>query len=237
MAEISEKYPENVPGVFYVDDQCIDCDLCRETAPENFRRNGEEGYSYVFKQPGNPEEESLCLEALEGCPVEAIGNNGDGIVRATKSDRHPIHSPNFPLDRDESSESSLDDDDRIDCPFCGCMHYPGSRTVEETGWVSGDDFCDHTLFVALCMSSFSGFEYRSKLFNQHLGLPDSDEAEVSIPSEENPEIRLSVDQIIDRITIPGLEMIVHEDGGGMACGPVWGGSVTYGFVPQKTNPD
>ena len=34
MADIANKYAENVSGKFYVDDQCIDCDLCRETAPE-----------------------------------------------------------------------------------------------------------------------------------------------------------------------------------------------------------
>ncbi len=236
MATASEKYPENVPGVFYIDDQCIDCDLCRETAPKHFTRNDDGGYSIVFKQPENPEEESLCMEALDGCPVEAIGNDGDGISRPTQSRVRSSHSAHSDLEEPEA-ESSLDDDDRIDCPFCGHMHYPGSRTVEETGWVSGDDFCDHTLFVALCLSSYTGFEYRSKLFNEHLGLPASNEAEVSIPSQEDPGTRLSVGQIIERITIPGLELIVHEDGGGMACGPVWGGAVTYGFVPQKTNPD
>ena len=76
MADVDDKYPENAPGKLYVDDQCIDCDLCRETAPENFTRNEDGGYSYVYKQPGNSEEEDLCLEALEGCPVEAIGDDG-----------------------------------------------------------------------------------------------------------------------------------------------------------------
>jgi ferredoxin len=78
MADITNKYAENVSGKFYCDDQCIDCDLCRETAPANFRRSDEGGYSYVFKQPTTPEEETLCKEAMEGCPVEAIGNNGEG---------------------------------------------------------------------------------------------------------------------------------------------------------------
>lgn len=76
MADVSEKYSENVAGAYYVDNQCIDCDLCRETAPENFIRNEDGGYSYVFKQPDTPEEESLCKEAMEGCPVEAIGSDG-----------------------------------------------------------------------------------------------------------------------------------------------------------------
>jgi hypothetical protein len=34
MADPANKYPENVPGKYYVDDQRIDCDLCRETAPQ-----------------------------------------------------------------------------------------------------------------------------------------------------------------------------------------------------------
>tara|TARA_R110001583_G_C5527355_1_gene398219 strand:- start:103 stop:333 length:231 start_codon:yes stop_codon:yes gene_type:complete len=76
MADVEDKNPENVEGKFYVDEQCIDCDLCRETAPDNFEREEDEGYSYVYKQPANDEELELCMEALEGCPVEAIGDNG-----------------------------------------------------------------------------------------------------------------------------------------------------------------
>src|SRR2546421_5308131 len=76
MADIANRYPENTAGKYYVDNQCIDCDLCRETAPDNFTRNDDGGYSYVFKQPASPEEEAQCKEAMEGCPVEAIGNNG-----------------------------------------------------------------------------------------------------------------------------------------------------------------
>ena len=77
MASFQNKYPDNVTGKFYVDDQCIDCDLCRETAPDNFTRNEDGGYSFVFKQPVTPEEHIRCKEAMEGCPVEAIGNDGD----------------------------------------------------------------------------------------------------------------------------------------------------------------
>jgi ferredoxin len=76
MADIANKYPDNIAGKYYVDNQCIDCDLCRETAPNNFKRNDDGGFSFVFKQPGTPEEEAQCKEAQEGCPVEAIGDNG-----------------------------------------------------------------------------------------------------------------------------------------------------------------
>jgi ferredoxin len=76
MAAREDKYAENVPGAFYVDDQCIDCDACRAAAPACFRRNDEGGYSYVFRQPETDEERALCQDALEGCPVEAIGDDG-----------------------------------------------------------------------------------------------------------------------------------------------------------------
>jgi len=75
MANLADKYSENVTGKFYVDTQCIDCDLCRETAPSNFTRQDDGGYSYVYKQPSSPEEEAQCKEAMEGCPVEAIGSD------------------------------------------------------------------------------------------------------------------------------------------------------------------
>lgn len=76
MAERDNKHPENVSGTYYVDDQCIDCDLCRETAPANFTRHNDGGYSYVYKQPENDEEVAACEEARAGCPVEAIGQDG-----------------------------------------------------------------------------------------------------------------------------------------------------------------
>ena len=76
MADIADKYDNNVGGKYYCDTQCIDCDLCRETAPDNFRRDDDGGYSYVYKQPGNDDEAALCVEAMEGCPVEAIGEDG-----------------------------------------------------------------------------------------------------------------------------------------------------------------
>jgi len=85
MASFANKYNDNITGKFYVDDQCIDCDLCRETAPDNFTRNEDGGYSYVYKQPVSPAEEALCKEAMEGCPVEAIGNDGEAqAIAATQ---------------------------------------------------------------------------------------------------------------------------------------------------------
>jgi ferredoxin len=76
MADPREKVGGSVPGRYYVDTQCIDCDVCRVTAPGNFQRDEEKGYSFVFKQPATPEEEAQCQEAMDSCPVEAIGDNG-----------------------------------------------------------------------------------------------------------------------------------------------------------------
>lgn len=77
MANKDSRLSENVPGKFYVDDTCIDCDACRATAPDNFARNDDAGYSFVSKQPATPEELQLCIDAMEGCPVESIGQDGD----------------------------------------------------------------------------------------------------------------------------------------------------------------
>ncbi len=76
MADPANRVESNIAGKWYVDIECIDCDLCRTTAPENFRANEDEGYSYIHKQPTTSEEEELCQQALEECPVEAIGNDG-----------------------------------------------------------------------------------------------------------------------------------------------------------------
>jgi ferredoxin len=74
MANKQEKNPGNVPGRWYVDSSCIDCDLCRETAPGIYDRNPEIGRSIVVRQPVTMEELIQAQEALEGCPTESIGN-------------------------------------------------------------------------------------------------------------------------------------------------------------------
>ena len=77
MADPNDRVPENVPGTYYVDTNCIDCDVCRDTSPECFTRADRGGYSFVFKQPQTDAERALCEEALMACPVEAIGNDGE----------------------------------------------------------------------------------------------------------------------------------------------------------------
>lgn len=75
MANKDDIVKGNAVGAWYVDTQCIDCDLCRTTSPTNFKQNPDEGYSYIYKQPETDEEKKLCQQALEECPVEAIGSD------------------------------------------------------------------------------------------------------------------------------------------------------------------
>lgn len=76
MPNPNAKLSENEPGPYYVDSSCIDCDVCRDIARANFTREPKKAYSVVYKQPANASEEALCREAMEACPVEAIGNEG-----------------------------------------------------------------------------------------------------------------------------------------------------------------
>lgn len=74
MANVDNKVAQNVDGSYYVDEQCIACGVCVGEAPENFEMSDE--YAYVYKQPENEEEKEACENALEACPVDAIGNDG-----------------------------------------------------------------------------------------------------------------------------------------------------------------
>ena len=76
LADPKDRHRDNAPGGFYVDKNCIDCDVCRNNAQENFKRNDGGGYSYVYKQPETDAEREECERVLGECPVGAIGDNG-----------------------------------------------------------------------------------------------------------------------------------------------------------------
>ncbi len=77
MANKNEKNEGNAPGPFYVDSSCIDCDMCRGTAPGTFRRNDDIGFSIAYQQPANSEEFVQATDAMHGCPTDSIGNDGE----------------------------------------------------------------------------------------------------------------------------------------------------------------
>ena len=76
MANPHNRWKHNVPGPYYVDDQCIACDACVMEAEDFFTMNDEDGYAYVKLQPQSEDEREECENALEACPVEAIGRDG-----------------------------------------------------------------------------------------------------------------------------------------------------------------
>jgi ferredoxin len=77
MPRIEHRVPQNVVGKFYVEWTCIYCDLCVTIAPTIFKEHHEQGWAYVFHQPVSPEEVELTKEAVQGCPTDSIGKDGD----------------------------------------------------------------------------------------------------------------------------------------------------------------
>ena len=76
MANVAEKWEDNVPGPYYVDKSCIFCNLCMEVAPTIFKEADSGDHDIVMKQPETPEEVTQTKDAIEQCPVTAIGDDG-----------------------------------------------------------------------------------------------------------------------------------------------------------------
>jgi glyoxylase-like metal-dependent hydrolase (beta-lactamase superfamily II) len=72
MASLQHRLPENVPGDFFVDSSCIDCDTCTQLAPAIFHDHGDQ--CSVHHQPENDEETRLAMMALVACPTGSIGS-------------------------------------------------------------------------------------------------------------------------------------------------------------------
>ena len=83
MANLFKKLNGNAPGEFYVDSSCIDCDLCRQIAPDVFTDAGDS--SVVCHQPRTPEETLRAEMALVTCPTASIGTIGKHDLSAAVS--------------------------------------------------------------------------------------------------------------------------------------------------------
>ena len=71
MALVERRLAENTDGEFFVDDSCIDCDACRQIAPETFHDHG--GQSSVYVQPTTDAAIHRAMMALVACPTASIG--------------------------------------------------------------------------------------------------------------------------------------------------------------------
>lgn len=84
MANPTKRVPENVPGDFFVDSTCIDCDACRQIAPSVF---GEAATtSFVYTQPVSSSERRQALQALLACPTGSIGCLGKEDLKDVRND-------------------------------------------------------------------------------------------------------------------------------------------------------
>jgi glyoxylase-like metal-dependent hydrolase (beta-lactamase superfamily II)/ferredoxin len=88
MANLKNRFPENAPGEFFVDSTCIDCDACRQLAPETFEDAGE--YSFVYAQPHTTEQWHKALRALLACPTGSIGTVHANNAKEMMAD-FPLH--------------------------------------------------------------------------------------------------------------------------------------------------
>ncbi|OAI54881.1 MBL fold metallo-hydrolase [Planctomycetaceae bacterium SCGC AG-212-F19] len=84
MANDKKRVPANVPGDFFVDSTCIDCDACRQIAPAVFGQAAET--SFVHTQPSTAPDRRQALQALLSCPTGSIGCLGDDDPKAVKQD-------------------------------------------------------------------------------------------------------------------------------------------------------
>ncbi len=77
MADKSRRFEDNAPGRYYVDRDCVLCTTCFELAPAFFALSADETHRFVARQPGTPAEEALVREAMDGCPMGAVGDDGE----------------------------------------------------------------------------------------------------------------------------------------------------------------
>ncbi|MFO1023061.1 MAG: MBL fold metallo-hydrolase [Planctomycetales bacterium] len=84
MANFEKSVPQNIPGDFFVDATCIDCDTCRQLAPTTFGQAPDT--SFVSKQPTSPDERRAALHALLACPTGSIGCQGENNIKAVMQD-------------------------------------------------------------------------------------------------------------------------------------------------------
>ncbi len=82
MANKDMKNTKNIAGKFYCTSSedasgqgCISCGVCYSMAPNHFESD-DMGCAFISKQPKTEEEISSCKDAMEACPVQAIGEDG-----------------------------------------------------------------------------------------------------------------------------------------------------------------
>lgn len=161
MAQPAQRLPQNVPGDFYVDSTCIDCDACRQIAPTVFHDHG--GQSSIYHQPEGEAELRRAQMALVACPTASIGTSqkhdlSQAIAAFPEVIAENVHFCGFTAESsfgawsylvvrpDSDGGNVLVDSPRFTAPLV--------RQIEEMGGVRlmflshQDDIADHGKFAA-----------------------------------------------------------------------------------------
>lgn len=153
MAQLNLRVRDNAPGELFVDSTCIECDTCRELAPEVF---GGRGQSFVKRQPAGDAEWQRALQAVVSCPTASIGAERSareaarslpaeleaGVFRCGYSSEASYGAQSYFLRRDDGNV--LVDSPRFAAPLV--------KRIEQLGGVRkmflshSDDVADHARF-------------------------------------------------------------------------------------------
>ncbi|MBI3309049.1 MAG: MBL fold metallo-hydrolase [Candidatus Melainabacteria bacterium] len=130
MADLKKRLKQNVHGNYFVDSTCINCDTCRQLAPNTFEDSGD--YSFVQNQPESDNEIREATRALLACPTGSIGTIEKNILQETIND--------FPL--------SIEDEVYY-CGFNSPKSYGGNSyfiKLKEGNWlIDSPKFNNHLL--------------------------------------------------------------------------------------------
>src|ERR1044072_351630 len=154
VAQAALKLPENVPGDFFVDSSCIDCDACRIFAPSVFSDAGDQ--SAVYHQPSSDGELLATQRALISCPTASLGSVTKHDMRAAVASLPELVAGDV-YRCGYTSESSFgaisyylaDAKTLVDSPR---LPMPLARNIEKLGGVRTmllthqDDVADHAKF-------------------------------------------------------------------------------------------
>jgi glyoxylase-like metal-dependent hydrolase (beta-lactamase superfamily II)/ferredoxin len=184
MANFAKALPANVPGEFFVDSTCIDCDTCRQLAPQVF---GEaDGYAYVLAQPAADVDERQALQALVSCPTGSIGTRGPSRAKEVFGD--------FPL------------------PVDGGVHYCGFTSPKSFGGSSyfvhhagGNWLVDSPKFVQQLVRRFEAAGGVRFIFLTH---------QDDVADAERYAQHFGAERIIHRRELaaqPGAELVIDGD--------------------------
>jgi glyoxylase-like metal-dependent hydrolase (beta-lactamase superfamily II)/ferredoxin len=146
---------ENLPGELFVDETCIECDTCRELAPDVFG-SLESGQSFVQRQPADDPTWRRALHAVVSCPTASIGAERSAKEAAGDLPVHlegPVYRCGYSSEASYGAQSYLvrrsDGNLLIDSPRFAA---PLVRRIEELGGARSmflthrDDVADHARF-------------------------------------------------------------------------------------------